>query len=128
MNQTPAYQSLQVKSVLLPAVTGQQAFSLVECELLSLPAYLGGLGVVPSIHFSSFYSLSQQITAPFIDQLLQQSSSCPLTIHEGMYQSKCEAETSSCNDLITFAKYFPGCLSPSLRHSFEAASECGASC
>ena len=62
-----------------PAVTGWQAFGSVECELLSLPVHLGGLGIiVPSIHFSSFYSLSQQIAGPLIDQLLQQSPSCPL--------------------------------------------------
>ena len=113
----------------LPAVTGWRGFGSMERELLSLPAHLGGLGVVvPSIHFSSFYSLSKQIAAPFIDQLLQQCSSCPFTIHEGMYQSKREAGTSSRNDLITFAKSFPECLSPSLRRSFEVASEHGASC
>ena len=88
----------------LPAVTGRQAFGSVERELLSLPARLGGLGiVVPSIHLSSFYALSQQIAAPLIDQLLQQSPSCPLTIYEGMYQSKREAPHH--NDLFTFARF-----------------------
>ena len=77
----------------LPAVIGQQAFGLVEHELLSLPAYLGGFGiVVPSIHLSSFYALSQQIADPLIDQLLQQSPSCPLTIYEGMFRSSMRQE------------------------------------
>ena len=113
----------------LSAVTGRQAFGSVERELLLLPARLGGLGiVVPSIHLSSFYALSQQIAAPLIDKLLHQSPSCPLTIYEGMYQSKHEVGASRCNDLITFARSFPERLSPSLRRSFEAASEHGASC
>ena len=84
--------------------------------------------VVPSIHLSSFYALSQQIAAPLIDTLLQQSPSCLLTIYEGMYQSKREAGASHRNNLITFARSFPERLSPSSRHSFEAASEHGASC
>ena len=110
-------------------MTGRQAFGSVERELLSLPARLGGLGiVVPSIHLSSFYALSQQIAAPLIDQLLQQSPSCPLTIYEGMYQSKREVGASHHNDLITFARSFPELFSPSLRRSFEAASEHEASC
>ena len=113
----------------LPAVTGRQAFGSVERELLSLPARLGGLGiVVPSIHLSSFYALSQKIAAPLIDKLLQQSPSCPLTIYDEMYQSKREVGASRRNDLITFARSFPERLSPSLRCSFEAASERGASC
>ena len=72
--------------------------------------------------------MSQQIAVPLIDQLQQQSPSCPLTIYEGMYQSKHEVGASRSNDLITFARSFPECLSPSLRRSFEAASERGASC
>ena len=40
---------------LLPAITGKPAFGPLERELLSLPARLGGLGIiVPSTHFSSF--------------------------------------------------------------------------
>ena len=66
----------------LPAVTDQKAFGSVERELLSLPARLGGLGiVVPSIHLSSFYALSQQILAPLIRKLLQRSPSYPLTTY-----------------------------------------------
>jgi len=39
----------------LPAFTGKPAFGSIERELLSLPARLGGLGVIiPSVHFSSF--------------------------------------------------------------------------
>ena len=39
---------------LLPAMTGQPASGPTERELLSLPARLGGLGViVPTAHFSS---------------------------------------------------------------------------
>ena len=92
----------------LPAVTGWQVFGSVEHELLSLPARLGGLGiVVPSIHLSSFYALSQQIASPLIDKLLHQSPSCPFTIYEGMYQSKREVGASHRIDLITFARSFP---------------------
>ena len=70
--------------------------------------------------------MSQQIAAPLVGQLQQQSPSCPLTIFEGMYQSKREVGASHCNNLITFARSFPERLSPSLRRSFEAASEHGA--
>ena len=98
------------------------------CSELKHAAHLCGHIVVPSIHLSLFYVLSQQIAAPLIDQLPQQSPFCPLTIYEGMYQSKREAGGSCHNDLITFARSFPERLSPFLRHSFEAASEHGASC
>ena len=74
--------------------------------------------------FIIIYALSKQITAPLIDQMLQQSPSCPLTTYEGMYH---EAGSSRHNDLITFVRSFTEHLSPSLRHSFEAASEHGAS-
>ena len=60
---------------------------------------------------------------PLVDQLLQQSPSCPLTIYEGMCQSKREAGASHRDDLITFTRSFPEHLSPSLRRSFLAASE-----
>ena len=83
----------------LPTVTDRQAFGSVEHELLSLPACLGGLGiVVPSIQLSSFYGLSQQIASPLIDKLLQQSPSCPLIIYEVIYQSKHEVGASCRND------------------------------
>ena len=40
----------------LPAMTGQPAFGPIECELLSLPARLGGLGVIiPTVYFHHLF-------------------------------------------------------------------------
>ena len=43
----------------LPAVTGKPAFGPLERELLSLPAHLGGLGIIiPTTHFLSLFPTS----------------------------------------------------------------------
>ena len=112
----------------LPAVTGKPAFGPLERELLSLPAHLGGLGIIiPTTHFLSSFPTSQRITAPLVDQLLKQCLTCSLDVYLRMYQFKREARAARHDALCALAKSFSDCLSPSLKRVFEAASERGAS-
>jgi len=111
----------------LPALTGQPAFGPTEREILSLPARLGGLGViVPSIHFSSSFSASSHVAVPLIDHLLRQCFSCSLDVYQQMFQCKRELRISRRSDLSAQADLLFEHLSPHLKRVFEADSERGA--
>jgi len=112
----------------LPAMTSQLPFSSIECELLSLPACLGGLGViVPSVHFSSSFLSSSRVTAPLVDHLLRKDSSCSLDVYQQMYRCKLDLRVSRRSDLSAQAGLLCDQLSPHLRRTFDAASERGVS-
>ena len=89
-----------LKARFFPAVTGNPVYGPLERELLSLPAHLGGLGIIiPSTHFSSSFPTSQRITAPLVDQLLKQCLSCSLDVYQQMYQCNCNVRTAHSNAL-----------------------------
>jgi len=51
----------------LPVVAGKPAFDPLEREKLSLPACLGGLGIIiPSTHFSSYSLLPSRLKLPWL--------------------------------------------------------------
>ena len=63
-----------IRHKLLPAITGQKAFSDTLCDLMALPAHLGGLGIINLSHKSTtYYSNSSSITTPLVDIITQQS-------------------------------------------------------
>ena len=110
-------------------MTGQPAFGSIERELLSLPAYLGGLSVIiPTVHFSSSFLSSSHVAAPLVDHLLRKCTSCSLDVYQQMYQCKLDLRVSCQNDLCAQADLLCDQLSPQLRRAFEAASERGTSC
>jgi len=112
----------------LPAMTSQLPFSSIERELLSLPACLGGMGViVPSVHFSSSFLSSSLVTAPLVDHLLRKDTSCSLDVYQQMYQCRLDLRVSCHSDLSAQAGFLCDWLSPHLRHAFDAASERGTS-
>jgi hypothetical protein len=62
----------------LPALTGQQAFSDQERELLSLPAKLGGIGAVNLSQMSkSQYNASRKVSSPLINSIQNLTSEDP---------------------------------------------------
>ena len=112
----------------LPAMTSRPTFGSIEQELLSLPARLGGLGVIiPTVHFSSSFLSSSRVAAPLVDHLLRKCTSCSLDVYQQMYQCKLDLRVSRRNDLSAQADLLCDKLSPQLQHAFEAASEQGAS-
>ena len=113
----------------LPAMTGRPAFGSIERELLSLPARLGGLGVIiPTVHFSSSFLSSSHVVAPLVDHLSRKCTSCSLDVYQHMYQCKLDLWVPRRNDLSAQTDLLCDQLSPQLRHAFEAASERGTSC
>ena len=63
-----------IRKVFLPNLTGQNAFSDTERELLALPAHLGGLGIFdPSKKSALHYSMCETISAPLVRLILDQS-------------------------------------------------------
>jgi len=64
-----------IRTHFLPNLTGQPSFNGIERKLFTLPACLGGLGIVDPSKYSEFqYSTSVAITAPLDQSILQQSS------------------------------------------------------
>ena len=60
---------------LIPALTGREACSPTERELLSLPARLGGLGLInPATNSSEAFTASERITAPLAALIISQGS------------------------------------------------------
>ena len=63
-----------IRKVFLPNLTGQNAFSDTERELLALPARLGELGIFdPSKKSTLHYSVCETISAPLVHLILDQS-------------------------------------------------------
>ena len=61
---------------LIPALIGREACSPTERELLSLPAGLGGLGLInPATNSSETFTASERITAPLAALIISQGSS-----------------------------------------------------
>ncbi len=66
-----------IRHKLLPALTGEEAFSDPIRDLMALPARLGGMGVFdPSKRSTNHYLNSKSITAPLTTLILQQSATC----------------------------------------------------
>ena len=55
-----------IHNLFLPAITGQNAFSDDDRDLMALPARLGGLGIIdPSCQAASQFRTGEEVTAPF---------------------------------------------------------------
>ena len=63
-----------IRKVLLPNLTGQNAFNDTERDLLALPARLGGLGIFDPCKKSTLhYSTCETISAPLVRLILDQA-------------------------------------------------------
>ena len=78
----------------LPALTGRSAISDIERNLLFLPTRLSGLGIMnPSEGTDSQYVTSQQVTAPLMSMIMQQTSDYPYSSMEEQHQAMTNAKS-----------------------------------
>ncbi len=78
----------------IPALTGRSAISDVERNLLSLPTRLGGLSIMnPSEASDPQYVTSQQVTAPLVSLIIQQSSDYTYSTVEEQHQAMTKAKS-----------------------------------
>ena len=63
-----------IRQQLLPALTGRDIPSDMECELLALPARRGGLGIVDPTTMDEEYTSSLSLTAPLTVRIMQQNN------------------------------------------------------
>ena len=62
----------------LPALTGRQAFSDAERELLALPARHGGLGILnPTKRANSQFDAATKVSEPLVSLIGQQNAAFP---------------------------------------------------
>ena len=67
-----------IRHSLLPAITGKDAISDLERDLIALPPRLGGLGIEdPLSPLINHYEASQTATAALVDEILSQRSTFP---------------------------------------------------
>ena len=107
---------------LLPSFTGHSC-SLSECDLLSLPCRLGGLGIVnPTIIADSQFDASIKITNPLKDLIMNLTAQLPgvTSIKNKIHMVRRMAHKEQANAIRTH-------LSPSLQRAMDLNSEIGSS-
>ena len=78
-----------IRSRLIPALTSKAPPNDTGCELLALPARLGGLGIVNPIKLSSSeHQASINISAPLRDLILEQNHEYPFECLEAQSNAK----------------------------------------
>ena len=112
---------------LIPALTGREACSPTERELLSLPARLGGLGLInPATNSSEAFTASERITAPLAALIISQGSSqipdCTQVqkIKREIKESKREMTEARARNIVSH-------LNPQKQRLMELAMEKGSS-
>ena len=112
---------------LIPALTGREACSPTERELLSLPARLGGLGLInPATNSSEAFTASERITAPLAALIISQGSSqipdCTQVqkIKREIKESKREMTEARARNIVSH-------LNPQQQRLMELAMEKGSS-
>ena len=84
---TPLEEKIRMK--LIPAITGRNAISDSERDLLALPCRLGGLGIINPTKISSIqHHNSEKITKPLVEMIIQQKQLCPSDVWMNMKSLK----------------------------------------
>ena len=117
-------QSLEnvIQKSFLPALTGRNAPSTEERDLLALPARLGGLGIINPTTLEQEYVHSTLISRPLSDLIITQQTElgdAPLTQQQAKSTVRIERkkeQSANANETI-------GKLSDNLRRATELASE-----
>ena len=116
-----------IQSNLLPALTGWPPLSIIERNLLSLPARHGGIGLVNPTTCDHSYETSRKITELPVHEVLSRSYSYSIETILAQSQIKCEAQKQindqniqKCADLETHVQ-------PVQLKAVELAGERGAS-
>ena len=110
-----------------PALTGRNAISNVERDLLTLPTRLGGLGIInPSETTTSQYMSSLKIAAPLITIIQQSTEYTHATKHvqhQAVTKAKSDRRQQQSRKAASLARQLPH----DLQHGVEIAKEKGAS-
>ena len=115
-----------IQKSFLPALTGRNAPSTEERDLLALPARLGGLGITNPTTLEQEYAHSTLISRPLSDLIITQQTElgdAPLTQQQAKSTVRIERkkeQSANANETI-------GKLSDNLRRATELASEKGVS-
>lgn len=117
-----------IRHKLLPAITGQKAFSDNLRDLMALPAHLGGLGIInPSHKSTTYYSNSSSITTPLVDLITQQSKTLPPETRNAQIRAKNLTRTTRRQREKAEASEITNKLPSNLKKAVEVSSEKGAS-
>ena len=120
----PLESSIQNK--LIPAILDRAPSNALERKLLSLPARLGGLGIVEPNSLASEFTNSQTITSPLVQKILQQRSDLEDTLHQ-QAQLKLSIHKQKQERQRTAANQIESQLSDPMKRSVTLAREKGAS-
>ena len=117
-----------IRHKLLPAITGQNAFSDALRDLMALPARLGGLGCInPARKSTTKYDNSILITAPLVDLILRQSKSCLPETRSDQISAKNHTRTTRRQHDKAEANEIANKMPSNLQRAIEVSSEKGAS-
>ena len=118
-----------IRQFFLPAITGRQAMSETERELLALPPRLGGLGIPnPTKSASSQFRSSKRITEPLAALILRQSQPYPEATIASQKTAKAAVRTNNRTAAQEEAEALRPRLPKSQQFGMDQASEKGASC
>ena len=112
----------------LPALTGRQAFSDAEREVLSLPAKLDGIRVIdPSKVCSSPHEVSRKVSAPLISSIQSPVNEDAEQVHAAQKQIRAEVHQTNRKKITSHAKEVRGSLPQNRQAAIEQSCEDGAS-
>ena len=116
-----------IRSQLIPTLTGQSSPCDSVCDLLGLPASLGGLGLAnPTKISSKQHKASISITAPLKDQILSQDRKYSLNCIDAQVKAKQEAQNLSRDTAREAATTLKDRITSSLQCAMDLAQEKGA--
>ena len=116
-----------IQSNLLPALTGWPPLSIIERNLLSLPARHGGIGLVNPTTCDHSYETSRKITELPVHEVLSRSYSYSIETILAQSQIKCEAQKQRNDQNIQKCADLKTHLQPVQLKAVELAGERGAS-
>ena len=117
-----------IRNLFLPAITGQNAFSDDDRDLMALPARLGGLGIIdPSHQTTTHYKSSEKITAPLASLILLQSQHYPPEAKEEQTRAKTTARNQRRQQEAKAAEELKERMPDRKRRAMTVSAEKGAS-
>ena len=117
-----------IRSKLIPALTGQPPPSDEVCDLLALPARLGGIALTnPTFATDVEFLASTRVSDPLKKAILQQNFEYPDDVINEQVEAKSEVHRMKREQSTQAAEILKQSLSTSLKRSMHLAQEKGAS-
>ena len=118
----------QIRSQLIPVITGHSPPNDTTRDLFSLPARLGGIGLINPTKSSSLqHQASSSISAPLKEQILAQNNEYSMECIDAQVEAKVEAQKRQRNHAKDSATALKASSSHSLQRAMDLAQEKGAS-